>query len=47
MTCDTKDPVGLYFGTTSGEIWSSRNAGENWTCLASHLPHVYALEVAE
>jgi hypothetical protein len=23
MTSDTLDPVGLYFGTTSGEVWGS------------------------
>jgi hypothetical protein len=47
MTCDPKDPVGLYFGTTGGEIWASRNEGDSWTCLASHLPHIYSLEVVE
>ncbi|HVQ31849.1 MAG TPA: glycosyl hydrolase, partial [Vicinamibacteria bacterium] len=25
MAADAFDPVGLYFGTTSGELWSSRN----------------------
>ena len=47
MSGDTHDPVGLYFGTTGGEIWASRNEGEKWACIARHLPHVYALEVAE
>ncbi len=47
MAADTGDPVGIYFGTTSGEIWASRNEGERWSCLASHLPHVYSVEVAE
>jgi hypothetical protein len=46
MTPDDADPVGLYFGTTSGEIWASRNAGERWTCVARHLPEIYALEAA-
>lgn len=47
MTSDSHEPVGLYFGTTSGEIWGSRNEGKKWECLARHLPHVYAIEVAE
>ena len=47
MTADAQDPVGLYFGTTSGELWSSRDEGERWTCLARHLPEIYALEAAE
>lgn len=43
MTIDEYAVPGLYFGTTSGEIWASKNAGESWKCLASHLPHVYAV----
>jgi hypothetical protein len=47
MAADTQDPVGLYFGTTGGEVWASRDEGERWTCIAAHLPHIYAVEVAE
>lgn len=47
MTADARDPVGLYFGTTCGEIWASTNEGEKWTCIARHLPHVYAVEAVE
>jgi hypothetical protein len=47
MTADNRDPLGLYFGTTSGEIWASRDEGGKWTCIASHLPHIYSVEVAE
>jgi photosystem II stability/assembly factor-like uncharacterized protein len=44
MTADSRDPVGLYFGTTSGELWMSRDEGAKWTCLARHLPEIYAVE---
>ena len=47
MTADAHEPVGLYFGTTSGEIWGSRTGGASWTCLARHLPEIYSVEVAE
>jgi photosystem II stability/assembly factor-like uncharacterized protein len=47
MTADARDPVGLYFGTTSGELWSSRDEGERWTCIGRHLPEIYAVETAE
>ena len=47
MTADTHDPVGVYFGTTSGEVWASRNEGAKWSCIARHLPHIYAVEAAE
>jgi photosystem II stability/assembly factor-like uncharacterized protein len=46
MTGDARDPVGLYFGTTSGEVWASRDEGASWRCVARHLPEIYALEVA-
>ncbi len=47
MTSDAQDPVGLYFGTTSGELWMSRDEGARWSCIASHLPEIYAVEAAE
>ncbi|HYM12747.1 MAG TPA: hypothetical protein VEU62_18560 [Bryobacterales bacterium] len=47
MAVDERDPVGVYFGTTSGEIWGSRDEGESWSCLASHLPHIYSVEAVE
>jgi photosystem II stability/assembly factor-like uncharacterized protein len=46
MTGDSRDPVGLYLGTTSGELWMSRDEGKNWSCIARHLPEIYAVEVA-
>jgi photosystem II stability/assembly factor-like uncharacterized protein len=46
MTTDDADPVGVYFGTTSGEVWGSTDEGESWSCLAQHLPEIYCLERA-
>lgn len=34
----------LFFGTTSGEIWSSHDGGEHWRQLAAHLPRIQSLE---
>lgn len=47
MSADAHDPVGIYFGTSQGEVWASRNEGERWTCIARNLPEVYAIEAAE
>jgi hypothetical protein len=47
MTADAHDPVGLYFGTTTGAIWGSRDQGKRWTRIADNLPHVYAVEAVE
>ncbi|HVN84186.1 MAG TPA: glycosyl hydrolase [Candidatus Binatia bacterium] len=47
MTADAQDPLGLYFGTTAGQVWGSTNAGAKWKCLINHLPHIYAVGAAE
>jgi hypothetical protein len=46
MTTDADDPVGVYFGTTSGELWASADEGASWTSVAQHLPEIYSVEVA-
>jgi hypothetical protein len=46
MAADTGEPVGVFFGTSSGEVWGSRDEGRTWKCLAAHLPHIYAVETA-
>lgn len=46
MSTDAGDPVGVFFGTTSGEVWGSTDEGESWSQLAAHLPEIYALECA-
>jgi len=46
MAQDARDPVGVYLGTSSGEIWCSVKEGRAWRCIARHLPHVYSVEVA-
>ena len=46
MTADAQDPVGIYFGTTSGELWTSRDEGLRWGRIAQHLPEIYAVETA-
>ncbi len=44
MGADQADPLGLYFGTTSGEVWASFDEGANWHCLMLHLPQILAVE---
>ncbi|MCU1428033.1 MAG: glycosyl hydrolase [Actinomycetia bacterium] len=46
MTVDDADPVGVYFGTTSGEVWASTDEGATWDCIAQHLPEIYSVEFA-
>lgn len=44
LTCDDYEPLGLYLGTTSGEVWGSRTGGNQWSCLARHLPDVESIQ---
>ena len=46
MTCDGHTPLGLYFGTTTGDVWASANEGKSWSRIAEHLPHIYSVEAA-
>jgi hypothetical protein len=47
MCADQERPLGLYLGTTSGEVWASPNEGKSFRCLFRHLPQVYALTAGE
>jgi hypothetical protein len=46
MAADRAETVGLYFGTTSGEVWASADEGGNWNSIVRHLPEIYAVEAA-
>jgi hypothetical protein len=46
LSADAHDPVGVYFGTTGGEVWASIDEGAHWRCIARHLPSIQSLEVA-
>ena len=44
MCADARDPAGVYFGTTSGEVWMGAREGERWSCVSRHLPEIYSVE---
>jgi photosystem II stability/assembly factor-like uncharacterized protein len=35
---------GIYFGTSSGSLYGSRDLGERWTEIASGLPRIMSVE---
>jgi photosystem II stability/assembly factor-like uncharacterized protein len=43
---DQADPLGLYLGTTSGELWMSGDEGESFRQIAAHLPEIYSVVAA-
>ena len=40
---DTRDPLGLYFGATSGEVFGSADDGNSWTTVARRLAPVLSV----
>jgi hypothetical protein len=40
------ESMGLYFGSTSGEIFGSPDAGASWSSIASRLPLITSVRVA-
>jgi photosystem II stability/assembly factor-like uncharacterized protein len=46
MAIDTLDVPGLYFGTSTGQVFASADEGESWDEIASYLPGVASVEVA-
>jgi photosystem II stability/assembly factor-like uncharacterized protein len=47
MTADAHDPVGVYFGTTNGDVWGSTDEGAHWSEIARHLPMINAVVAGE
>jgi photosystem II stability/assembly factor-like uncharacterized protein len=46
MAVDTHDRPGVYFGTSTGQVFASADEGESWAELASYLPPISSVEVA-
>jgi photosystem II stability/assembly factor-like uncharacterized protein len=46
MAIDGYDSPGLYFGTSTGQVFASNDEGENWSEIASYLPAISSVEVA-
>ena len=44
---DATDGGLVAFGTTSGDLWASADAGESWEALDVRLPRVFAVAVGE
>ncbi|HSJ15235.1 MAG TPA: hypothetical protein VK939_12515 [Longimicrobiales bacterium] len=46
MAHDTRTPVGLYLGTSSGHLFASSDAGESWSVVAGYLPRILSVTAA-
>ncbi len=43
MATDTCEPGGVYFGTSTGQLYYSRDEGDAWHTLADTLPPIYSV----
>jgi photosystem II stability/assembly factor-like uncharacterized protein len=46
LAIDTLDSPGLYFGTSTGQVFGSSDEGDTWNEIASYLPAISSVEVA-
>ena len=46
MAIDSLDAPGLYFGTSTGQVFASTDEGETWREIASYLPAIASVELA-
>jgi photosystem II stability/assembly factor-like uncharacterized protein len=46
LATDGLDVPGMYFGTSTGQVFASADEGDSWTEIAGYLPGVASIEVA-
>jgi photosystem II stability/assembly factor-like uncharacterized protein len=46
MAVDRLDPVGVYFGTSTGQLYGSRDEGRSWNLITANLPAIWSVEAA-
>ena len=46
MAIDQLDPVGVYFGTSTGQLYGSRDEGRSWSLVADNLPAIWSVHAA-
>ena len=47
MSVDHGDPAGVYFGTSTGQLYGSRDEGASWTRIADNLPPIWGVQAIE
>lgn len=46
MATDRMESIGVYVGTSTGQIFASRDSGDSWHPIAEYLPHILSVETA-
>ncbi len=46
MATDPMTPAGIYFGTSTGQVFASADEGDSWRLIADYLPPIWSVETA-
>jgi len=46
MATDRVETPGVYFGTSTGQLFGSSDEGEHWSLIADYLPPIWSVEAA-
>ncbi len=46
IDADVLEPCGIYFGTSSGHVFASRDGGDSWEVIAQFLPRILSVKAA-
>ncbi len=44
LAVDRLDPVGVFFGTSTGQLYGSNDEGRTWNVVAANLPPIWSVE---
>lgn len=44
LSVDTADPAGVFFGTSTGQLYGSTDEGASWRLVADHLPSIWGVQ---
>src|SRR5262249_9594080 len=47
LSTDANDPAGVYFGTSTGQLYGSSDEGASWARIADNLPPIWGVQAIE
>ncbi|HEV7810901.1 MAG TPA: hypothetical protein VGO64_09895, partial [Candidatus Limnocylindrales bacterium] len=47
LSVDRSDPAGIYFGTSTGQLYGSIDEGDSWQRIADNLPSIWGVQAIE
>ena len=47
LSVDRSDPAGVYFGTSTGQLYASADEGATWARIADNLPSIWGVQAIE